>query len=173
MREQILKHARANVQIADKETGEPLYRGHNLFVDSGRALIASIFFGGVLFDRAKLVCDLGEDTTNPVRTQLDLLNYISPRSLEAAVGYPIALSGAATGVHFQFILANTVAAGFGVGDILISELGLFYRDTSDDFPRRGSVPATMTGSMLARLKSPGIITISNTRTITIDWKIIF
>jgi hypothetical protein len=165
----ILKHARANVKITD-ETGTIIFEDHNLFVDSGRAFIANIFQGAVVFNPVALVCDLGSSSSTPSVDELDLVSYTSPLSIAMAPAYPIALSGEPTGVHFQFIFNNT---GLG-GDKIIKELGLFYRDSSDDPPRRGSSPATMVGTMLARLKTTySSIVVGDTRTITIDWRIIF
>lgn len=169
MKNILLNRTLLNVCIFDKKTGDVLYKGHNLFVDSGRKLIADIFTGAVTFDPINFVCDLGSDATNVLPSQLDLLNYTSPLSFIATNPYPISLSGYASGVDFLFEFNNT---GFG-GDKTIRELGLFYRADSDDFPRRGSDPPTMTGVMLARLKTNGAITVSDTNTITIEWEIIF
>lgn len=166
----IFKYTRANVCIKDKETSRTLFEDSNLFVDSGRNLIANVLRGAVTIIPAFFVCDLGSDDTVSSTSQLDLVSYTSPLSIAPVAGYPIALTGEPTGVHFQFSFNNI---SFG-GDQVIRELGLFYRVDSDDSPRRGSDPTTMTGTMLARLKTTlNSIVVGDTRTITIDWKIIF
>jgi hypothetical protein len=162
---EILKYSKANVCIKDEE-GKILFADSNLFVDSGRELIAKIFRGDVA-DAAlstKIACDLGDDATNSAPDQLDLINFTNSLAAGATiVSYP----EAPTGVHFQFTFT-------AAGDTIIRELGLFYRPDSDSFPTRGSDPPTMTGTMIARLKTTlSSITVADTRTITIDWKIIF
>ena len=167
----ILKSARANVMVKDKETGLLLFRDSNLFVDGGRQLIADVFDGTTAFLPTWWVCDLGDDATATETDQVDLVGYISPLSFSSAVGYPTGLAGEPTGVHFQFEFDNT---GYS-GDQVIKELGLFYRpDTvTDDFPRRHTSTGA-TGYMVARLKtSYTSVTVGDGRTITIDWKILF
>lgn len=175
-REIVLKYSTANVCVTYKDSGEMLFRDHNLFTDSGRALVANIFTVtpalSPAFDPSKIVCDLGDNSTTVNRTDLDLGMIPDPfttlplASVQLSGTYSIPLSGASSGVHFSFDYTAS-------GSKNISELGLFYRPSSDSFPDRGSVPETMRGTMLARLKSPGVITVADTRTITIDWKIIF
>jgi hypothetical protein len=166
--EEILKYTKVNVCIKDEDE-KILFEDHNLFVDSGRVFIADILRGAISFNPIYFVCDLGTGTTTPVASDTDLVTYTSPLSIQINTpSYPIALLGTATGIHLQFIFNNT---GFG-GDQTIRELGLFYRANSNDFPRRGT-PVSL-DTMLARLKTTlNSIVVGNTRTITIDWKIIF
>ena len=167
--EEILKYTKVNVCIKDEDE-KILFEDHNLFVDTGRAFIANVLRGAIVaFNPIYFVCDLGGGTTTPVASDLDLVSYTSLLSIQINTpSYPIALVGAPTGIHLQFIFNNT---GFG-GDQTIRELGLFYRANSNDFPRRGT-PVSL-DTMLARLKTTlNSIVVGNTRTITIDWKIIF
>lgn len=168
----VLKYTRANVRVSD-EFGQTLFEDHNLFTDSGRAFIAGILLGTIAYNQTFFACDFGSDGTTPTAEQDDLVTYIS--SPEASVyvtsGYPIAMPGYATGVHFQF----SYTSANPLGDT-IRELGLFYRPDSDVYPAigRGSVPATMKGTMIARLKTTlSSINVSSGRTITVDWKILF
>lgn len=170
---EILKKARVNVEVRDKETGDILFADHNLFVDKGRETIANIFVGTVSIDPTKFACDLGDSSQTPDVTDLDLVGFppatatLQDTSIAITAGYPIILSGEATGVHFNFEFVNT---GFG-GDQTIRELGLFYRN-APLFPFR-ELDGT-TGPMLARLKTTlSSIVVGDNRTITIDWKIIF
>jgi hypothetical protein len=166
----ILGNAKANVCVADSETRRVLFEDSNLFVDTGRVFVANIFSGITSLIASRFVCDLGNDATLPAIAQIDLLGYISPLSIPVNTPtYPTLLSGEPTGVHLQFIFNNT---GYG-GDKTVRELGLFYRDLPT-FPLRGAVPATDFGIMLARLKTTySSIVVGDTKSITIDWKIIF
>jgi len=162
----VLKHAKANVSIRDKETGELLFNKSNLFVDAGRALIAGLFLGTIGIDKTKYACDFGDDATTPAVNDVDLVNYIDVSVGINEPSYPMALSGEGTGVHFQFEYS-------AAGDTTIRELGLFHRPTSASFPAavRG---VDDVGDMLARLVTTyGSIFVGTGRTITIDWKIIF
>jgi hypothetical protein len=177
--EKILKYTKANVRVTD-ETGAILFEDHNLFVDSGRALIAQIFMGtspyGPGFDYTKIVCDLGNNSTPPAIDNIDLAMISPPfsaypiASIGIYAGYPVPLSGEPTGVHFQFRYTAS-------GDQTIKELGLFYRPYvvgSPTFPERGDNTALYTGTMITRLKTTlSSIVVGNGRIITIDWKIIF
>lgn len=165
----ILKAARANVTVKDKDTGLILFKDSNLFVDSGRQLIADIFVGSVAFLPTWWVCDLGDNATAPDFDQTDILGYVSPLSFSSSAGYPIILSGEPTGVNFQFEFTNSGS------DQVIRELGLFYRPNTvtNDFPRRHTVTGA-TGYMVARLKTTySSVVVGSGRTITIDWKILF
>jgi len=165
----ILERASANVSIKDNETGKILFKGHNLFVDSGRTLIADIFKNAISFNPGFLVCDLGDDATVPDAIQVDLVHYLSPFSVAITGGYPISIDGEPSGVHFQFGFTNSSGA-----PVTIRELGLFYRANSDAFPFPGSDPVSMRGLMIARLKTTlSSITVSAGSQFTIDWKIIF
>lgn len=170
---ELLKYSRVNVKISDKESKKIIFTGHNLFVDSGRVFIADALrnaISGSVIQSQYYACDLGDNAATPTADDIDLINYISPLSVGLVLGYPAALSGEPSGIHFQFEFNNT---GFG-GDKTIRELGLFYRPDTDDYPRRGSSPTTMLGTMLARLKTTSSsIIIGDTRTVTIDWKILF
>jgi hypothetical protein len=171
---ELLKYTRVNVRIKDKETQELLFDGHNLFVETGRAFIAETFKGqisGGVIQPGAFVCDLGDDGTTPVATDIDLYNYNSADELSVGVSptYPADLAGSPTGIWFRFDFVNNTGI-----DQTIRELGLFYRPDSDDFPKRGTSPSTMKGTMLARLKTTSSsLVVGNSRTITIDWKIIF
>lgn len=171
---ELLKYTKVNVQITDKETKELLFEGHNLFVESGRAFIADTFKGfisGSTINPAFFVCDFGDDATTPLASDVDLYNYNSTDELSVGitVGYPANIVGSPTGIWFQFEFNN--ATGL---DQTVRELGLFYRPDSDDFPRRGADPSNMKGVMLARLKTTSAsLVVGNSRTITIDWKILF
>ena len=176
---EILKYTRANVKVTNEEA--ILFEDHNLFVDSGRALIAQIFMGatpwGFPFDYTSIVCDLGDNASVPSQSDIDLAMITPPFSsypisssgLEA--GYPIALSGEPTGIHFRFLYTATG------GDKIIRELGLFYRPYVigvPAFPFRGEDPTLYTGTMITRIKTTlSSIVVGDSRTITIDWKIIF
>jgi len=168
---EILKLARANVYIRDKESGLLIFKDSNLFVDSGRVLIADVLRGAVSMNPIYFVCDLGDDATVPETDDIDLVSYVSPLSI--AVNYPTypsTIAGEPTGIAFQFEFDNT---GYG-GDKTIRELGLFYRANSSNFPLRGDLSSTMIGPMLSRLRTTySSIVIGDTRTITIDWKILF
>jgi len=166
----ILKYTKVNVKVTDKETDKTLFRGHNLFVTSGRIFIAETFMGtisGNVINPTLFACDLGADAGTPVIDDVDLISYIPTCSVGVTAGYPAALSGSPTGIHFRFSFVN----GTG-GDVTIKELGLFYRPDSASFPQRLTAPEV--GTMLARIKTTlSSIVVGDTRTITIDWKIIF
>ncbi len=168
---ELLKYTRANVRVIDTESGCLLFTDSNLFVDSGRAWIADAFrnaiAGGGFIDASKFACDLGNNSQTPAVTDLDLVGTILA-SVAIVGGVPTALSAQPTGLNFQFAYVNSSG-----GDIVIKELGLFYRNIAS-YPARGAVPATDYGTMLARLRTTlSSITVGNTRTITVDWKIIF
>lgn len=168
----ILKYTRVNVQVADRQTGEILFKDHNLFVETGRTFIAQAMKGtisGGPITPSYFVCDLGDDATTPTVNDIDLINYLSPNSIAVNTPtYPADFPGQPTGVHFQFLYTNTTGL-----DVTVRELGLFYRPDSDQFPLRHTITAAP-GTMLARLKTTlSSIIISNTRSITIDWKVIF
>jgi len=169
----ILKYAKANVRITD-EDGKLIFKDSNLFVDSGRKFLADTLkatISGSQINPSLFACDLGDDSTTPSVDQVDLVNYISISIAVDTPTYPADLSGEPTGIHFRFTFNNT---GFG-GDQTIREVGLFYRPDSivaPLFPFRGT-PANA-GYMLARMKTTASsIVVGDTRTITIDWKIIF
>lgn len=167
---ELLKNSRINVQIRDKETGETIFNGHNLFVDQGRAFIADALraaISGATIQPGYYACDFGDGSTTPTTDDIDLVSFLT---LSAALvgGYPAAMAGEPTGIHFQFTFTN------GGADATVRELGLFYRPDTDDYPNRGSDPTNMKGTMLARLKTTSSsIVIGSTRTVTIDWKILF
>lgn len=167
---ELLKYTRANVRITDKKTGCLLFTDSNLFVDTGRVFIANTLMntieGGGFIDRTKYACDFGDSSQSPIATDTDLIcTVIGNAAIDA--GGPTVLAGAATGLNFQFIYTAGIL-------ITIRELGLFYRPLSDTFPVRGSIPANMTGKLLARLRTTlSSITIVSGQSITINWKIIF
>ena len=168
---ELLKYTKANVRIIDTETGCLLFTDSNLFVTSGRAWIAdalrNAIAGGGFIDSSKFACDLGNDSQTPATTDLDLAGTILA-SVAIAGGIPTALSAEPTGLNFQFVYTNSTG-----NDVVIKELGLFYRNIAS-YPDRGAVPATDYGTMLARLRTTmSSITVGNTRSVTIDWKIIF
>lgn len=167
---ELLKYTRANVCVTDTESGCLLFTDSNLFVDAGRAWIADAFrnaiAGGGFIDASKFACDLGSSSQTPVVTDLDLVGAIL--ASVAIVGIPTALSAQPTGLNFQFVYTNSTG-----NDVVIKELGLFYRNIAS-YPDRGAIPATDYGTMLARLRTTmSSITVGNTRSVTIDWKIIF
>lgn len=166
---ELFKYTRVNVRIADKDTGELLFKDHNLFVDTGRVFIAEAIRGtisGATINPAAFVCDLGDSGATPTINDVDLTSPVLDACLPI-VGSPAALSGQPTGVAFNFVYANA-----GALDVTVREFGLFYRVDSNDFPRRGT-PSTP-GPMLARLKTTlSSIVISPARSITIEWKILF
>ncbi len=169
---EILKYSKVNVRVTDNDIGKILFEDHNLFVDTGRTFIAQSIKGtisGGPITPSYFVCDLGDNATTPTVNDIDLANYLSPNSIAVNTPtYPADFAGQPTGVHFQFLYTN--ATGL---DVTVRELGLFYRPDSDQFPLRHSITAAP-GTMLARLKTTlSSIVISNTRTITIDWKVIF
>lgn len=163
----ICKFSKVNVSVRSND--RIIYADSNLFVDTGRILIAQTFSGAVIFDASKFVCDLGDDATTPTVSDTDILSPITSANIAVNFpSYPAILVGSASGVQYQFIYTNPGA------DMVVRELGLFYRPGSDAFPGRGSNPATMTGTMLARLRTTlSSIIIGSGRQITIDWKIIF
>jgi hypothetical protein len=167
---ELLKYTRANVRVADTKTGCLLFTDSNLFVDSGREFIAKTFIntieGGGFIDKTKYACDLGDNAQTPVVTDTDLVGTVLA-NIAIDVGGPTALVGETTGLNFQFVYSAGAL-------ITIREFGLFYRPVSDTFPARGSVPASMTGTLLARLRTTlSAITVGAAQSITIDWKIIF
>ena len=166
--EKVLLYTKINVAVKDRDTGELLFEDSNLFLDEGRAVIASIFQGTLGIDKTKYVCDLGDGAGTPAANDLDLDNYLGD-GYSIAVNepaYPTALSGEGTGVHFQFVYA-------AAGDTTIRELGLFLRPSSDSFPDRNSGDGEA-GYILARLVTTySSIFVGSGKTITIDWKIIF
>jgi len=174
---EILKYTTVNVVVKDRETGLMLFSDHNLFLDAGRVMIANFFLGSSSLDTTKFSCDFGNDSTTPLPTDLDLggqaipsTSWITNASAPVSASYPILLSGTATGIHFLF--EYTSAA-----ENTVKELGLFYRPNTDNNPvvgGRGSDPTTMTGTMIARLRTTfASIVIGSGKTITIEWKIIF
>ena len=91
-----------------------------------------------------------------------------------AAGSLFVLGGHALSAAPAYILQETGAdiGVVGEGDVTIKELGLFYRPDSASFPQRLTAPEV--GTMLARIKTTlSSIVVGDTRTITIDWKIIF
>jgi len=170
---ELLKYCRVNVEVKDKETDELLFEGHNLFVDIGRAFIAdtlrAAISGGVI-QPALYACDFGDSAATPTVDDIDLAGTLKGSAQLTDASYPAAMAGEPTGIWFQFTFTNNTGL-----DITARELGLFYRpDTigSPAFPGRGS-PANA-GTMLARLKTTSSsIVIGNSRTITVDWKILF
>jgi hypothetical protein len=169
---EIFKYAKVNVQVTDNATSKIIFEDHNLFVDTGRIFIAQSIKGtisGGPITPSYFVCDFGNNATTPTINDIDLASYLSPNSIAVNTPtYPADFAGQPTGVHFQFLYTN--ATGL---DVTIRELGLFYRPDSDQFPLRHSITAAP-GTMLARLKTTlSSIVIGNTRTITIDWKVIF
>lgn len=170
---ELLKYTKANVRITDTKTGCLLFTDSNLFVDTGRIFIAktlrNAIDGGGFIDSTMFVCDLGDSSATPTVTQTDLQGaIIAGASIAVAAGYPQELSiTEPSGLNFQFVYTAGALS-------TIREFGLFYRPISDTFPARGSVPATMKGTMLARLKTTlSAITVGASQSITIDWKIIF
>jgi len=165
--EELLKNLRANVSIKDKDTNEVLFADSNLFVDSGRVFIANVISGVTILAPTYYVCDFGSGSATPTVADTDLSAFITGLSTPLSGSVTI-LSGYPSGLNFQFIYTNSSGS-----DITIRELGLFYRDLPS-FPLRGAVPSTDFGVMLARLRTTlSSIIIGNTRSITIDWKIIF
>ncbi len=165
----LLKYTNANVRITDTKTGCLLFTDSNLFVDAGREFIAdtlrNAIDGGGFIDSTKYVCDLGDNSQTPVVTDTDLIGTVLANI--AITGIPTVLVGESTGLNFQFVYAAGALT-------TIREFGLFYRPISDVFPTRGSVPASMTGTLLARLRTTlSAITVGASQSITIDWKIIF
>jgi hypothetical protein len=169
----ILKYAKANVRIID-ENGLLIFEDSNLFVDSGRKFLADTLkatISGSQINPSLFACDLGDSSTTPAVEQVDLVSYINISIAVDTPTYPTDLPGEPTGIYFRFIFDNT---GFG-GDQTIREVGLFYRPDSfvaPLFPFRGT--PSNAGYMLARMKTTASsIVVGDTRTITIDWKIIF
>lgn len=166
---ELFKYTRVNVTVKDKETGKLLFEDHNLFVDTGRVFIAQAIRGaisGATINPLAFVCDLGDSGATPVLGDTDLTSPILDVCLPT-IGSPAAFTGQPTGVIFNFSYTNS-----GAIDVTVRELGLFYRVDSNDFPKRGT-PSTP-GIMLARLKTTlSSIVISVSRTVTIEWKIIF
>lgn len=166
----LLKYTRANVRITDTKTGCLLFTDSNLFVDTGREFIANTLMntieGGGFIDRTKYACDFGDSSQTPAVTDTDLIGTIIG-NVAIEGGGPTVLTGAPTGLNFQFVYTAGIL-------ITIRELGLFYRPLSDTFPARGTIPADMTGTLLARLRTTlSAITIVAAQSITINWKIIF
>lgn len=168
----ILKYAKANVRITD-EDGKLIFKDSNLFLDSGRQFIADTLkatISGSSINPSLFACDLGDDSTTPAVDDVDLTNYIDISLAVNTPTYPTDLAGEPTGIHFQFTYANTSGS-----DITFRELGLFYRPDSlvaPLFPYRGT--PSNAGYMLAHLKTTASsIVVGDTKSITIDWKILF
>lgn len=167
----VLKYTRVNVRVSD-EAGKVIFEDHNLFTDSGRSFIASLLLGTVSYNMNYFACDFGSSATTPTVSQDDLVSYISSPEASTYVtgGYPIAMPGEPTGVHFQFSYTSSNP----LGDT-IRELGLFYRPDSDVYPSIGrGTGGLYKGIMLARLKTTlSSIAVSSGRTIQVDWEILF